>query len=230
MRNWLVTAAALFTASVMGLPAKADTCAIASVDTYTGNGTGSFSCSVGPVEFSNISVTYTASENAAVLLDRFVPFTYNINGELEYGLSLRYAANAGNVPGGLTDISWTYTVSALPGFLLSDAFLSLTTTVTGNSQSFVTETLLTGPPPGVTLQVIGSGFDVVHFDPVASLTALKDQQNFKGTTGVAASSILENGFSVTPVPGPVAGAGLPGLVIACGGLFALARRRRTARS
>lgn len=32
----------------------------------------------------------------------------------------------------------------------------------------------------------------------------------------------------TPVPGPVVGAGLPGLLVACGGLFLLSRRRRRA--
>ena len=33
-------------------------------------------------------------------------------------------------------------------------------------------------------------------------------------------------FFIVAVPGPLAGAGLPGLVMACGGLIAFARRRR----
>jgi hypothetical protein len=52
--------------------------------------------------------------------------------------------------------------------------------------------------------------------------------------GVASGEIVNfsmrdltvNAFSEAPFPGPIAGAGLPGLLAACGILLALARRRR----
>ena len=55
--------------------------------------------------------------------------------------------------------------------------------------------------------------------PTCTLTALTDAIN-------APNQAL--GFAVIPVPGPMAGAGLPGLLAACLGIWGLNRRRRNA--
>jgi hypothetical protein len=44
--------------------------------------------------------------------------------------------------------------------------------------------------------------------------------------GLVDLAVSAQSDAVERVPGPVVGAGLPGLILACGGLLALARRRR----
>jgi hypothetical protein len=213
-RSTLVgAAAALITLPLMGLSAWGAPCVTGSVASYEVAG---FSCNVGSVLFSNIAVNTITTGSGMVALGNFTPFTDGV----ESGLSLNYVANTGTTPGSAADVAWIYNVADLnPGGLV-DAFVSLATTVTGTGQSSVSEVLSNG----VTLSLNGAGATTATFAPIGALGVIKDQNNFAGAAGSASASILQNAFS--EVPGPIVGAGLPGLVAACGGLLALARRRR----
>jgi hypothetical protein len=64
---------------------------------------------------------------------------------------------------------------------------------------------------------------------LANLTTITDKNGKPIFFAAEVSQAGNTGFvgaSTVSVPGPIAGAGLPGLIAACGGLIALARRRR----
>ena len=202
------------------LSAHAADCVIAPVATYTATG---FSCSVDGVTFSNIHVNPITTGTGQVTLGNFTPFQVTVNGVLESGLSLNYLASA--TAGSTADVAWTYNVS---GNLLNDAYLSLSATDFLNATSGVNEVLSNN----AVLNLLAAGTTTATFAPIGSLFVTKDQVN-SGNNGTAQASILTNAFSVTtvtPIPGPIVGAGLPGLIAACGGLLALARRRRQQRA
>jgi hypothetical protein len=60
-------------------------CATASVSVYEAAG---FSCNVGPVTFSDITVGATTSGSGVVALGDFSPFTAVVDGVTEFGLHL----------------------------------------------------------------------------------------------------------------------------------------------
>ena len=205
-------AAALITTSILVAPdtAAAASCGSTTLDNWLVSG---FSCTVGDKTFSG--------------------FTYQQDG-------FNGTNGHSNVPASSVGVGPAFTTAG-PGIgfnafwnnagtTSADALITFTVTAPATSPINDFHLLLDG--------VVGSVLDVASlsngvtvsssdnlehaatFAPVTSLLVIDDVGVNPGGT----ISSVEKQFS--QVPGPVVGAGLPGLVAACGGLLALARRRR----
>ena len=111
--------------------------------------------------------------------------------------------------------------TTIPGFDFSQAVFNLDATANGSAN--ITAFDQVGTQFSFLLPLSGSGQN--FFTLTATGGELISRVAFTSTVGLADVAQIRFGQTVA-VPGPIVGAGLPGLVAACGGLLVLARRRR----
>jgi hypothetical protein len=208
VRSLVGVAAGLIAIPLMGSPAWSVPCVSGTEASY--EALGATGCTVGPLTFFGISIDLKSLNGGVIGALTIDPFDL-IPGE--FGLKLTYIANAN---AGETDLAMTMGVAGSPPIV--DAFASLT----GSGDVRLDEQILNGLTDAVLGEIHLTGTDstTIFFPPTLQIFAFKDQANLAG--GV--TSVLINAYSV--VPGPIVGAGVPGVVAACGVLLALARRRR----
>lgn len=215
-------------------------CLNGSYQSYIALGAGG--CQWGNAVFSNFSYGYTSSDGttaaspgknagSVAVTPEFQPVADNNHPGLAFG-----TANLTPAPGFFEDYTFTFTVTALPGFLLEDAFLKITGAFfIGQGSGTVVETLTPSNAPQTSLIGFFTDTDTTHktssvvYNGSNSVTVTKDIKLTNLNSPLFDMSSVSNDFSLTggstltPEPGTMILFG-SGLIIAAMNLKRLSRK------
>jgi hypothetical protein len=206
MKSMMAGALVSLTAVVSSGSTNAAPCGTTTLDVWIN--IAGFSCTVGDKTFSNFSYSPDGFTNVPASSVGVGPSVLTTAGP-----GLQFNANWQNTGTTALDAAIGFTVTAPATTPIADFHLLLQ----GVLGSVLDVATLSN---GVTLTSSDNLEHAISFAPVTSLLVTDDI----GVNPGGSVSILDKQFS--QVPGPVVGAGLPALIMACGGLLALARRRR----
>jgi hypothetical protein len=206
----LAGAAALLAGGLLAsAPARADTFDLTS-DHCTGG------CLGGLTSAGTVTVTQTGTNQLHFVVSVAPGFTIintGFDGSFAFDLNPNQTVTYSNLTAGVS------VVGPNPGGAQNltqfDGFGSFEYAVLVNAQGGGSG--ITGP---LSFDLSGTSLTLASLEQNSSgAFFVVDVRGTNGNTGLVDASVRN-------VPGPIVGAGLPGLVIACGGLLALARRRR----
>src|SRR5580765_5221930 len=198
--------------------------ALADLITLTANGDG------GPVEFTTSSSTGILNATGAIPGGIFTLNSVTATSQAVLpapGLLDTNTLNLQQTATGSHSLVIDITASGLTGAPGLDAFLSsfsvsgLTAGWNAEEQTFIDGGLLADT--GVFTTPSASAFSINNH-VLASSPFSAEVRYTINSNGIGG---FNGGIDISAVPGPIAGAGIPGLISACFGLWAMAKRRRS---